>query len=219
MFGRKIVNLQSNSVQPYLPLVYQHNINQNTKLGVWRIEEDEDFFLKKVPVSREITHKQKRLQHLAGRYILQVLFPSFPYHLIEIADTRKPFLPSEEYHFSISHCSNYAAAIVSSVDRVGVDIEIVSDRVFKIMHKFLNEAELEFVQKEAQNLTLLWCIKEAMFKWYGHGGVDFREHLHVMPFQPQTKGKVTAHLVKNEKVDLNLEYKITDSFVLAWTAS
>jgi hypothetical protein len=28
-------------------------------------------------------------------------------------------------------------------------------------------------------LTLLWCCKEAVFKWYGKGKVDFREHIHV----------------------------------------
>ena len=66
-----------------MPLFYQQDINETTRLGVWQITEDESFFLEKVPLSREITHPHKRLQHLAGRYLLQSLFPDFPYELIQ----------------------------------------------------------------------------------------------------------------------------------------
>ena len=96
-----------------MPLFYQHNINEETKLGIWLIEEPESFFLDKVPLKRDVSHPFKRLQHLAGRYLLSFLFPDFPLEEIRIADTRQPFLASEKYHFSISHCGHYAAAIVS----------------------------------------------------------------------------------------------------------
>ena len=96
-----------------MPLFYQHNINQDTKLGIWRIEEPESFFLEKVPLKRNVSHPYKRLQHLAGRYLLPILFEDFPLEEIRVADTRQPFLASEKYHFSISHCGEYAAAIVS----------------------------------------------------------------------------------------------------------
>ncbi|MDQ6844770.1 MAG: 4-phosphopantetheinyl transferase, partial [Bacteroidota bacterium] len=81
-----------------------------------------------------ITHWHKRLQHLAGRYLLQELYPDFPYHLIEIADTKKPFLTGEKYHFSISHCGDYAAVIVSKEMRVGIDIELIRQKIELIKH-------------------------------------------------------------------------------------
>ena len=96
-----------------MPLVYQHTINSNTKAALWHIEEDEAFFLERVPLKRDVSHPHKRLQHLAGRYLLPVVFADFPLEEILIADTRKPFLPDEKYHFSISHCGDYTAAIVS----------------------------------------------------------------------------------------------------------
>ena len=95
-----------------MPIFYQQDIDDSTKLGIWKIEEDEDFFLEQVPLQRDITHPHKRLQHLAGRFLLKYLFPDFPVKLIKIADTKKPFLEDEAYHFSISHCDDYAAAIV-----------------------------------------------------------------------------------------------------------
>ena len=75
-----------------MPLFYQHNINDSTRLAVWKITETEDFFLQKVSAGKEIIHPHKRLQHLAGRYLLQILHPDFPFDLIEIAESKKPLV-------------------------------------------------------------------------------------------------------------------------------
>lgn len=74
-----------------MALFYQQNINESTCLAIWKIEEPEDFFLQRVTLQREITHPNKRLQHLAGRYLLPFLFPDFPDADIEIANTRSLF--------------------------------------------------------------------------------------------------------------------------------
>ncbi|HQD09283.1 MAG TPA: hypothetical protein PLQ65_06445 [Flavihumibacter sp.] len=128
-----------------MALFYQHNINQRTRLAIWRIEEPESFFLQQVPLKRDVTHPYKRLQHLAGRFLLRELFADFPLAEIEVADTKKPFLPNEKYHFSISHSGNFAAAIVSSESRVGIDIELVTPRIERIAHKFLCAEEKAFL--------------------------------------------------------------------------
>ena len=99
-----------------MPLFYQHNINEFTKLAIWHITEDEGFFSPESTTEEGCIHAQKRLQHLAGRYLLTELFPDFPLEEILIADTRKPYLEDEQYHFSISHFGHYAAAIVSSTN-------------------------------------------------------------------------------------------------------
>ncbi len=202
-----------------MPLVYQHNINGTTKLGVWSIQEDENFFLEKVPNHKGISHWHKRLQHLAGRYLLQELYPQFPYGLIQIAETRRPFLPDEEYHFSISHCGDYAAAIVSTGKRVGVDIELCNPRVMKVKNKFLHPDELKFSNDHLEKLTLMWSAKEALFKWYALGGVDFKEHLRLHKFELEEQGSVEAIILKDDPVSLKVKYIITEQYVLAWTAS
>ncbi len=208
-----------------MPLFYQQNINETTRLGIWKIEETEDFFLSTVPLQRNITHPHKRLQHLAGRYLLPFLFQDFPHKEIEIADTRKPFLPDEQYHFSISHCSDYAAAIVSSTNRVGVDIELITPRVEKIKHKFLHSDELEFVHshdnaKQVSLLTLLWSAKESMFKWWGRGEVDFSEVLRLNAFPFTATGIIPALFHKDAiKVPLEIHYQMRDTTSLAWVIS
>src|SRR5215210_6842215 len=124
-----------------MPIFFQHQVNESTRIGIWKIEETEEYFKGNVPLQRDVTHPHKRLQHLAGRFLLQFLFPDFPYELIQIADTRKPFLPAEQYHFSISHCGDYAAAIVSRASRVGVDIEVPTEKINRIQDKFLSADE------------------------------------------------------------------------------
>lgn len=221
-----------------MPLFYQHNINEDTKLGIWQIEEPESFFLEKVPLKRDVSHPFKRLQHLAGRYLLSYLFPDLPVEEIRIADTRQPFLESEKYHFSISHCGRYAAAIVSGHSRVGVDIEHITPRIVTVAQKFLHEEEFNFFNEdyalfleqwglrgrvEQEFLTLIWNAKEAIFKWYGKGELDFKRHM-------QLNGNVSIDgdnirmpflFDKENLIYLDIEARIFDeqALTLAWLAT
>jgi len=216
---------------PFMPIFFQQDIDESTKLAIWKIEENEDFFLSKVTVQREITHPHKRLQHLAGRWLLKYLFPDFPVSLIQIADTRKPYLEDEAYHFSISHCGDYAAAIVSKTERVGVDIEIPTEKVERIKNKFLHEEELEILNRQVTidgellilqgelpiyKLTLLWSCKEAVYKWWSYGGVDFSEKIRLHDFELKTSGVLNAYFVANKKIDLLLHYSLFKNLCMAW---
>lgn len=213
-----------------MAIFFQHSINDNTKLGIWKIEEQENFFLQKVPLRKNVSHPYKRLQHLAGRYLLPLLFEDFPLEEIKVADTRKPFLHDEKYHFSISHCGNYAAALASSENRVGVDIEIVTPTVGKIAAKFLHEEEKKILDEwkalpnlYLQLLTVMWSAKEAVYKWYGDGQVDFSEHIRLqgtkLAIKPNETAKLSFQFVKHSPVDLTIEVKIFGNLVLAWVVS
>jgi phosphopantetheinyl transferase len=159
--------------------------------------------------------------------LLQFLFPDFPYHLIEIADTRKPFLPDEQYHFSISHCGDYAAAIVSKNKRVGIDIEIPTEKIGRIMYKFLTAKELELFKlvpgashtatDSYQEPTLLWSAKESVFKWYGNGGVDFRRQIQLLK-QDEATETIDCFFSKDES-ELIIHYRRFEHLVLAWVMS
>jgi 4'-phosphopantetheinyl transferase EntD len=182
-----------------------------------------------------VSHPFKRLQHLAGRYLLPFLFSDFPLEEIRIADTRQPFLESEKYHFSISHCGRYAAAIVSDASRVGVDIELITPRIETVAQKFLNEEEAHFFNEDytlfleqwglqgrvhQEFLTLIWSAKEAIFKWYGRGELDFKKHM-------QLEGnidmdgdviKLPFAFNKGRKIHLGIEARTFEeqALALAW---
>lgn len=198
-----------------MPIFFQHSIDETTRLGIWKIEENEFFFKGNVPLHRDVTHPHKRLQHLAGRFLLQFLFPDFPYHLIQVADTRKPFLPNDQYHFSISHCGDYAAAIVSRDKRVGVDIEIPVEKIERIRDKFLSPEEQELLLNgDRKRLTVLWSAKEAVFKWYGEGKVDFKGNI-LLKGLDAAKEQIDCFFTLRQK-SLEIHYRLLEHIVLAW---
>ncbi len=198
-----------------MPFFFQHQINDNTRLGVWKIEETEEFFQLNVPRHRDVTHPHKRLQHLAGRFLLQLLFADFPFDLVRIADTRKPFLPDAQYQFSISHCGDFAAAIVSRDSRVGIDIEIPVERMNKIRNRFLSPGEIEhFPLPGIEGLTLAWSVKETVFKWYGLGGIDFRDDIQLEQ-KDEARQQVGFYFNKTQQ-HLFAEYRQFPGLTLVW---
>jgi phosphopantetheinyl transferase len=217
-----------------MPIFYQQDIDQSTKLAIWKIEESEDFFLSNVPVQRNITHPHKRLQHLAGRYLLQYLFPGFPVALIKVADTLKPFLENESFHFSISHCGDFAAVIVSRDKRVGVDIEIPDPKVGRIKNKFLHLDEMKeadfltakilrnrsFTEgihgTELKALTVLWSSKEAIYKWWSFGNVDFRENIRLVTNNGNIANTIDARFYKDAVYPLKVHFKLFEQVCIAW---
>ena len=206
-----------------MPLFFKHIINESSRLAVWHITETEDFFTNEVSIKNTVTHPHKRLQHLAGRYILKHLQPDFPFHSIQIESSKKPVLPENQFHFSISHCGDYAAAIISDKKLVGIDVEIISPKIQKVKDKFLNPEELELLQKNQfsesniELITLLWSAKEALYKWYGKGSISFKRNLPIKQINPADGGGIlNAQFSKEFVQDLIIEYRFFDSLCLAW---
>lgn len=206
-----------------MPLFYQQNINDATSLAVWHITEEEVFFLKKVHLQIEIAHPHKRLQHLAGRYLLQFLAPGFPIEQIEISKSKKPLLINKTFNFSISHCGNFAAAIISKNQMVGIDVELVTPKIEKVKHKFLKEIELGLLnnftldEQEINLLTLFWSSKEAIYKWYGKGALSFRRNMTIEKISLENKrGFLNVSFQKQKKIPLKIDFIFFDSLCLAW---
>ncbi len=202
-----------------MPLVYQQNINALTRIGVWHIAETEDFFAA-VPLQKEITHWHKRLQHMAGRFLLKELYPGFPLALIKIAHTRKPFLEDEAYHFSISHCRDYAAVLISKGFRVGVDIELVNEKIDTIIPRFLiaDEVALMPVAEINKAATLFWSVKESVYKWQGIGRTDFKKHIRIQNFTGNLDEGMVNCLFKND-IHLQVHYLFFNGNFLTWVLS
>ncbi|PSL48068.1 4'-phosphopantetheinyl transferase superfamily protein [Chitinophaga niastensis] len=203
-----------------MPLIRTIQIDPETRLGVWKITEEEAFFRTKVNISPDIHHPHKRLQHFAGRYLLVTLFPEFPIHQIMVTNTRKPILECDSYHFSISHCGDYAAAIVSTKAAVGIDIEEVKMKIELVSHKFLAPPEQSFIDPvhTLPHKTICWSAKEAMFKWYGLGKVDFKDNMRLHPFIFQQAGFIMADFNKQDSnTRLYLQYIMENDLCLAWT--
>lgn len=87
----------------------------------------------------------------------------------------RPFV--EQGGISISHSRNVIAIMHSPGNlRVGVDIEFYNPKIAAIADKFLGDKERLMIQNEWE-LTLIWTIKEAVFKMMRTEGVSFKNDI------------------------------------------
>ena len=138
-------------------------------------------------------------------------------------DHGKPYLVNSNTHISLSHSYDYAAVIISKDKKVGVDIELIKHKIKSIKHKFLSD--LELAQKQigdnTNGLYVSWCAKEAIYKWYGRKGLEFKQHIHIKPFKLKDEGVLQAlvELPEGTKaLDVNY-FKTKDGYMLGYVVA
>lgn len=89
----------------------------------------------------------------------------------------------ETFAVSISH-SKRTLCLARNTKRlgafapsVGVDVEMVKERIFRLKDKYLTASEQESMVLTQQSLTLCWCAKEAIYKIVGKDAGFMGEHI------------------------------------------
>lgn len=79
-----------------------------------------------------------------------------------------------EYFISLSHSKNIVFVAISS-SFVGVDVQVVDDKILNIKRRFENIYNLQFDSdiSESEKLTILWCAEESFFKANIKNGYSF----------------------------------------------
>jgi phosphopantetheine--protein transferase-like protein len=200
-----------------MPLTLHNNIDNETSFALWKIEEPVDFFAPHFLQNSDIQNEAKRIQWYASRHLLNHVTGSKSEILK--SESGKPYIAGNEKNISISHTQHYAAAMLSSISPVGIDIEIVHPKIERIAHKFLTTNELSAIveNEKIEKLILYWSAKEALFKLYGKGGVDFKTQLLIEPFNLCNQGKLRASILKEKNISgLEIEYSFFDNHVLTY---
>jgi 4'-phosphopantetheinyl transferase len=107
----------------------------------------------------------------------------------------------------MSHSFDYAAVMLSKSKPVGIDIELVSNKVERIAHKFLNATELAFIEpkNKIEQLYVCWCAKEAVYKCNGRKVISFLDHIRVKSINWEKKTPVQVNI---EKAGIQLEFDV-----------
>ena len=91
----------------------------------------------------------------------------------------KPNVKDKKIFISISHSKNYVA-FAHDTSTIGIDIEELSPRILKVWERFAHSEELALFDKTSiYDMTVLWTIKEALFKLNTSAGVDFKNDLRI----------------------------------------
>lgn len=96
-------------------------------------------------------------------------------------------------YVSLTHTPGFAGAIFHREQPVGIDMDLVREKILKIGFRFLDQVELDFLEKDPIHYTMAWSAKESIFKCQGKRGVSFRENILLEPFEidaTKIKGKI-----------------------------
>ncbi len=165
-----------------MPLFREWSSDPYSLAAIWKIEEPESFFIERIGFGSDIRNDKRRQEFLAGRFLLKHLKEDFPLLNIRRDEHDKPRLDGNHYYFSISHSWPYVAAIVSPYVEAGIDIQTPHPRMLRLQDKFLNGEEKRLFGNDERLITLAWCAKEAVYKWQGRRGVEFKDHLLIQNF-------------------------------------
>lgn len=183
-------------------------------MALWEIREEEAFFEERTGLKASGRWEHRRLEFLATRYLLRLLDDSFPFEAIQIAEHGKPFLPSAyNAHFSITHSFPYVGAAISRFP-IGIDVQTYQEKISYLQQKFLSPDEQAYFQNDIRQITLAWTAKEAVFKWAGFSGIDFRQHMPIRQVQmkwPDAEMKVAFKKLA-PAVPVNLAGRLEEGF-------
>jgi len=173
-----------------MPLYKTINVNDFTKVFIWKIEEPLDDLLSDIQLtkdSRERLNSMKSELHQRGfisiRHLLkEVGYCDFDLHYDEYG---KPHLKDSNF-ISITHSFNFTGIIVSKKEIVGIDIEKQRDKILKIAHKFTPFEEYKTIANHnalISKLTIVWGAKESLYKIYGKKKLLFLHHIYIEDFR------------------------------------
>ncbi len=197
-------------------------VGTTTEILLWKITES------LAELSAEVTLNPKNQQRFNGmkselhqraflsvRKLLQLKgYTDFD---LEYDQFGKPHLKDGK-HISISHSHEYATIIISD-EITGIDIELQRDKIIRIADKFV-EPEWEFLDKESQEyirkLTVIWGVKESIFKIRNEAGISFKDHIHVHPFEIKDQSGIADLHFQNSVFQFKYHFIEIDNFTLVY---
>jgi phosphopantetheinyl transferase len=117
-------------------------------------------------------------------------------------------------HISISHSHEFSAIAISDLN-IGIDIEVLKEKVLKIAPKFMDIKHLENLELEGKikKATVIWGIKESIFKIKNEVGISFPNHIFEDDFNLEDK-KTSALLKFNNKDEkFKVEFDFFDGYM------
>jgi len=209
-----------------MSLKFHRKLKPEGELGLWQIEESEDYFLERLQLRRkehqqlELLKGSRRLEWLAGRWLLHEMSGRKMRGACLKDEFGKPYLSDSLFDISISH-SRDLVAVLAAPSSVGVDVQKMVGKIERIAHKFMREPETHSLRESTRlpHLHVYWGAKEALYKAYGRRQLDFREHIFIDPFGYDTNGGIcTGHISKGEYLQFfEVHYEmIEEKYLLVW---
>jgi 4'-phosphopantetheinyl transferase EntD len=197
-------------------------INSQTAVKIWHIAESYDDLLKPLhlkPNSKARVLGMKSELHQRGFLSVRHLLREFGYTDQDLFydDMGKPHLKDGKY-ISITHSFEFSGVIISDKP-VGIDIEKQRPKIARIAQKFIGYEEDYLDPKKSsyvKELTVIWAIKESLYKLFATPGMLFKSHFLVIPFMLKDGETVAWIDYENKKHRYNTAFLEFEGFTCAY---
>ena len=205
-----------------MPLYKTISVNSQTTVKIWKIEETYNALLAPLdlnPKSLERVLSMKSELHQRGFLSVTHLLREFGYTDQDLFydENGKPHLKDDKY-ISITHSFHFSGVIVST-NEVGIDIEMQRDKIGIIAKKFV-DYEFNYLDTNSEDyvrkLTVIWGIKESLYKLFATPGMLFKAHFLVIPFMLDHKNTIAWIDYKGKKYRYNTAFIEFENFTCAY---
>lgn len=186
-----------------MPL-YKDFTTHEAHISFWKYEETDFFDSEKLiePENREKVenyHTTKLKEYLMIRQMLHLMHPD---HKILYRTIGQPYLLPKDRYLSITHSFPFAALAISE-KRIGIDIERIMPKILRIKEKFIHPSEVSWTlgAKEVEMLTVIWVIKEALYKLHPSKYWSLKKHYKVEPFSLEDLSEVKCQVFDDKYKD------------------
>jgi phosphopantetheine--protein transferase-like protein len=211
-----------------MAIAYHKKLDKDTEFAIWKIEESPEDLCAQLQLSADenkvlesLSNGRRNLHWLSTRVLLRQLLNTNEYIDCQVDEHGKPYLPNSPYHISFSHSFDYAAVMISKNQPVGIDIEIIKNKIERVAGKFLMPSEIDFIQKEhaIEHLYICWCAKEAIYKLQGKRNVSFKDHIRLNPFSYSPKGAFSANLITEQECkSFDVQFEKFENYMIGYVA-
>jgi 4'-phosphopantetheinyl transferase len=214
-----------------MPFFKEIHINEHTTAYFWKISEDIDWLFENVPLNEKSSARletMSSIEHkkgfLAVRMLLQYVgFTDFNLiydefgkpHLVDKSKKAKgKSLELNTQHISISHSHEFSSICISN-QSIGIDLEKRKEKTLKIAPRFMDISHLQNLSEtdKIAKATVVWGVKESVFKLKNEKGISFPNHISESPFQLEDK-KGKAHLnFNNASEDFQFQFYEIENYI------
>jgi phosphopantetheinyl transferase len=199
-----------------MPFYKSIQINTTTTAYFWQITEDVTSLFRAVSLKDTSLFRlegMKSEEHQKGFLAVRMLLQHLGYTDYDLTydEAGKPHLKNNK-HISISHSHEFSCICISD-ELMGIDLEKLKEKTLKIAPRFMEVKHLEnlSVSEQMKKATVIWGVKESIFKIKNEKGISFPEHIFENEFC-LFDGKCSAELHFNntiEKFKIHF-YKVED---------
>ncbi len=124
------------------------------------------------------------------------------------------FQTTNYLHISISH-SNEFSAIAISEQKVGLDIEKLKGKILKIASRFMDTSHLEGLSEEEKikKATVVWGIKESIFKIKNEAGISFLYNIFENPFSFEDNNATAQLNFNNKEENFKIQFDSVEDYI------